>query len=197
MSSSKLFTGRLVQQPSELVVARHAALAIAQDVDGGEVEPIAVVLHQVLQRTRIVVQPHRARIGDAERVEEIGRIEAREQIDTALGRRARQLELAELVAAVRRTNRVVVRHQRVHPVDGHELLGERERDAVVIGRRTRNAAQDVDVLNDGGTRPAGLGSRPCQFARRPVLMTSCGRIAVDHSTVWIFARSAEFTRRAC
>ena len=38
---------------------------------------------------------------------------------------------------------VVVRDQRVHPVDGDELLGQRVRDAVVVGRRARDAADDL------------------------------------------------------
>ena len=33
----------LVQQPAELVVARHAALAVAQDVDRRQIEMLAVV----------------------------------------------------------------------------------------------------------------------------------------------------------
>ena len=111
-----------------------------------EVEPLAVVLHEVLQRSRIVVQPHRAGMGDAERVEQIDGIEARQQLDAPPAGELGQLELAELGAGVRRPDRVVVRHQRVHPVDGDELLGQRKRHAVVIGRRTRNAAEQVVVV---------------------------------------------------
>ena len=66
-------TDALVEEATELVVARHAALAIAQDVHGRDVELLAVVLDQVLEMPRIVVQPQRARVGHAERVEQVRR----------------------------------------------------------------------------------------------------------------------------
>jgi hypothetical protein len=56
----------LVQQPEELVVARHAALTIAKDVDRAQVELLTIVPDQVLQRLRVVVQADGARMGDAE-----------------------------------------------------------------------------------------------------------------------------------
>ena len=51
-----------MQQPAELVVARHAALAVAEDVHRRQVEMLAVVARQVLQVPRVVVQRHRARM---------------------------------------------------------------------------------------------------------------------------------------
>ena len=51
-----------VQQPPELVVARHAALAHAQDVDRGEVDEVAVGAVEVLEEARVVVQRDRARV---------------------------------------------------------------------------------------------------------------------------------------
>ena len=59
-----------VQEPAELVVARHAALADAQDVDRGEVDERAVGLVEVLQEAREVVQRDRARVRGPERVEQ-------------------------------------------------------------------------------------------------------------------------------
>ena len=61
-----------VQQPAELVVARHAALADAQDVDRREVDERAVGAVEVLQEAREVVQRDRARVRRAERVEHVG-----------------------------------------------------------------------------------------------------------------------------
>ena len=52
----------LVQEPAELVVAGHAALPIAEDVHGGQVEMLAVVARQVLQMLRVVVQRDGARV---------------------------------------------------------------------------------------------------------------------------------------
>ena len=45
--------------------------------------------------------------------------------------------------ALERTEAEVVRDQRMHPVDGDELLGERVGDAVVIRRRARDAADHL------------------------------------------------------
>ena len=62
----------LVQQPPELVVARHAALAVAQDVDRRQIEMLPVVTRQVLQMARVVVQRDGARMAGAERIEQVG-----------------------------------------------------------------------------------------------------------------------------
>ena len=106
-----------MQQPAEAVVARHAAFAVAEDVHGGEVEALAVVLHQVLQRLRIVVQADGAGMVDAERIEQIGELESRQEIDAALPRQLGQLGIRQALAGLRRLDREVVRHQRVHAVD--------------------------------------------------------------------------------
>ena len=52
----------LVQQAAELVVARHAALTVAKDVHRRQVEVLAIVAREVLQRPRVVVQRHRTRM---------------------------------------------------------------------------------------------------------------------------------------
>ena len=108
-----------------------------------KVELLAVVLQEVLQRSRIVVQPHRAGIGHAERVEQIGRIEARKELDAPPAGKLGQLELSEFGTGVRRSDCVVIRQKRVHPVDGDEFLRHRKRYPVVIGGRTGNTA-DAD-----------------------------------------------------
>ena len=53
-----------MEQPPELVVARHAPLARAHDVDGGQVEHLAVGAVEVLQAARVVVEGDRSRVGD-------------------------------------------------------------------------------------------------------------------------------------
>jgi hypothetical protein len=60
-----------MQQPAELVVARHAELSRAQDVNGGEVHVLAVGVHEVLQVAREVVELDGARMGAPERVQEV------------------------------------------------------------------------------------------------------------------------------
>ena len=75
----------LVNQPAELVVARHAAFAVAQDLDGREIEAFAVVARQVLQVLRIVVQAHRARVHQPERVELIGDVHLLEHLRAPRG----------------------------------------------------------------------------------------------------------------
>ena len=136
---------RLVQQAAEAVVARHAALAVAEDVDGAEVELLAVVLDQVLQELRVVVQPDGARMMDAERVEQIGDVEAGEELDAAAAGQLGKLGVGETRPGRRRADREVIRHQRVHPVDRDELLGQRERHAVMIGRRAGDPGEQIVV----------------------------------------------------
>ena len=132
-----------VQQPAELVVARHAALARAQDVDRGEVDERSVGPVEVLEEARVVVQRDRARMRRAERVEEVGHrhlVEPLAHVQRAeLGQRA----LLQHRVVGERAEAVVVRDQRVHAVDGDELLGERVRDAVVVGRRAGDAADHL------------------------------------------------------
>ena len=56
--------------------------------------------------------------------------------------------------------RAVVRHQRVHPVDRDELLGERVRRAVVIGLRADDAAEQFVVVEERERPPAVLAGKP-------------------------------------
>ena len=63
-----------------------------------------------------------------------------------------------------------IRHQRVHPVDRDELLGQRKRHAVVIGRRTGNAAEQMSLSSSFGKTFCSLLNAPYQFVRRPVVV---------------------------
>ena len=63
--------GRHVDQLAEPAVTRHAALAIADNVDGREIEQRAVVALEVLQVRWIVMKPQRSGVHDAERVHPI------------------------------------------------------------------------------------------------------------------------------
>ena len=133
---------RLVEQAPELVVARHAALAVAQDVHRGEVEALAGgVLVQVLQVLREVVQPQRAGMRDAERVEQVGAVVLLDHLAARAPRHLRQLARLEQRVVLHRADLEVVRQQRVHAVHRRELLGERVGRRVVIGRRPGNAAE--------------------------------------------------------
>ena len=67
----ELLDPRLAQRLAEVVVAPHAALAVAQDVDRPEVDPVAVQADVVRERLRVVVQRDRAGVRDAERVEQV------------------------------------------------------------------------------------------------------------------------------
>ena len=63
---------RHAQQAPERRVARHAALAVAEDVDGAEVAALAVGRAEVAEEVRVVVVGDGARVVDAERVEGVG-----------------------------------------------------------------------------------------------------------------------------
>jgi hypothetical protein len=60
------------QQPAELAVAGHAALAVAQDVDGAEVAGLAVGGGERAQEGGVVVVGDGAWVVDAEGVEGVG-----------------------------------------------------------------------------------------------------------------------------
>ncbi len=94
---------------------------------------------------RMVVQPDGAGVVDAERVEEIGELELSEELHAAPAEQLGQLRVGQSFARLRRLDGEVVGHQRVHPIDRHELLGQRERHAMVFGRRSGNPRKDVVV----------------------------------------------------
>ena len=151
-----------------------------------------------LQVLREVVQPQRPGMRDAERVEQIVAVELLEDL-AALGgpTSAGSSNWPSDRVVADRADRVVVRHQRVHAVDGDELLGERVRRGVVIGRRAGDAAQQLVVVEAGEHLLQVARAARTSWCCSAVLMTGCGRIAGVHSTVWILAISAALTRRAC
>ena len=98
---------------------------------------VAVRPLELLQEARVVVQRDRAGMRDPERVERVrdaDLVEPRARVQRAeLGERA----LLQHAVVAERAERELVREQRVHPVDGDELLGQRVRHAVVVGRASR------------------------------------------------------------
>ena len=151
-----------VQEPPELVVARHAALTHAQHVDRRQVDERAVGLVEVLQVLREVVQRDRARVHRPERVERVGHRHLRQPFahvqHADLGQRA----LLQQPVVVERAEAEVVGDQRVHAVDGDELLGQLVRHAVQRGRRAGDAADHLvrGAAPDQAVEPAALEPPP-------------------------------------
>ena len=98
----------------------------------------AVVAAEALQEPRVVVQGDRAGVGGAERVEQVG-----DAVSLEHAARPQAGQIEELLPVVRASGRAIERrstvvgHQRVHAVDGDELLGDRVRRGVVVGRASR------------------------------------------------------------
>ena len=137
---------RQVQEPAELVVARHAELAAAQDVGRGQVHgrrrradrSSAGSFGKLCRQTR----PGFMR---AERVEEVRHRGCCPAPRRAPGRRARANVAGSRIVR-RRVDRAeveVVGDQRMHPVDGDELLGQRVRHAVVVPSDAGDAAEHL------------------------------------------------------
>jgi hypothetical protein len=140
-----------MEQTPELVVAWHASLARAHDVDGSKVEQLAVGTVEALETARVVVETDRTRVGDAERVERVGERDLFQALADV--QRVHLLERAPLKHAVvgEGIERVVVGDQRVHPVHADELLGQRVRDAEQLFLRPRDAVEEL------GARTASEG----------------------------------------
>ena len=84
----------------------------------------------------------------------------------------------------------------MHPVDGDELLRQRVRDAVVVGRASRGCRRAPRCRElPSACRAACRGSRTSSRAS-PNFVVGWAMIAGVHSTVWIFAISAAVIRRA-
>ena len=131
------------QQPAELVVAGDAALPGAQDVHGREVNLHAVLAAEPLHEPGMVVQGHGAGMLRGEGVEQVGRTHASQHLARAQTRCVQELDLLDAVRIGDRPHRQVVRRERVHPVDRHELLGDRVRRGVVVRGRAGDAADDL------------------------------------------------------
>src|SRR4030095_6339637 len=104
-------------------IARDATLANAHDVRCGEVDRRSVGSVELLKKARVVVQRDLPRMGDPERVQAIR--------DTKLLQARSRLEHAQLrevipgyeCVVLHGSKRELVRQQRMHPIDGDELLG--------------------------------------------------------------------------
>jgi hypothetical protein len=130
---------------AEVVVARDAALAVAQDVERCQVHQLAVDPPVALERARVVVQRDLARVVDADRVDQVRDVEAVHE-RSRLGRRhLLEPALLDQPAGLVLVEVPVVRDQRVHPVDRDELLGQLEARAVVLLRRAHDPAEDLGV----------------------------------------------------
>ena len=160
--------GQLTQAvlAAKLVEARHAVLAIANEVERGDVDlpggRVEARQLDVLQELRMVVQGQQAQalaahaeppIGQAAGVHGIGRLafeglDHRDLFDDLVG----VLHLAVLDQ---------VGHQRVQAVDGDELLGEIEGRAEVV-----HAAVDVVGIGDVVVRRRCCRGRRCRGRRR-------------------------------
>ncbi len=145
---------------AEFVEARHAVLAVADDVERRHVddgvEPRAEV--EVLQELRMIAQfqqaeplaPDRQRpVGEAARAHGAGRLAAEGVDDRDV--------LDDLVGIGQLAVLDHVRHQRMQPVDRDELLGEVERRAEMVGAvvdagRVGAVAGGADNAGAGGKR---------------------------------------------
>ena len=98
----------------------------------------------------------------------------------------------EQASGRQRAEREVVRHQRVHAVDGDELLGERIRRRVMVGLRSDDAAEELVVVEELEHVLQVLAGEPGPVhVHRHLDRSGCGTMAGVHSTVWILAISAE------
>ncbi len=107
------------------------------EVDDGSVGPL-----ELLQEARVVVERDRARMSDAERVERVDEADLVQPVARVERSELAERPLLEHLVGVDRPEREVVGQQRVHPVDGDELLGQRVGNAVMVGGRAGDAAED-------------------------------------------------------
>ena len=135
---------RHVEEAAEGIVARNAALAVAQNVDGAHVEVLAVGGVQVAQEVGGVVDGDGARVVDAEGVEDVGEGET-----GVLHRLARVREgdvMHGQCGPVRAVLDVeegdVVRDQGVEAIHGDEFFGQRVWHAVLVGFGAGDPAED-------------------------------------------------------
>ena len=84
----------------------------------------------------------------------------------------------------------------MHPVDGDELLGQRERHTVVLGRRAGDAADHLAAAEPAEQLVQPLAGQPAPVGAHPHLVVGWAMTAGVHSTVWIFAISAALISRA-
>ena len=173
-----------MHQAAELVVAGYAALAVPEDVDRRQVQVLAVVPRQVLEVPRIVVQRDRTRVARAERVEQVRHRQPLGDGGRPPSGDLVELPLLEQPAGHGGMERVIVRHQRMHAIDGDELLGQRIRRGVMIRLRADDATEQLAVVEEcSASSSRSSPTRPDQFTFIASLMIGCGTIAGVHSTV--------------
>jgi hypothetical protein len=124
-----------VEELTKLLVAGNAALPDAHDVHRGEVDrPRSVGALEVLEELRVVVQRDQPRMSAAERVQAGGHTELEQHLTRVERSQLGKVTRVHRLTVLEREERELVRQERVHPVDRHELLGQRVGDAVVVGR---------------------------------------------------------------
>ena len=127
VSSSKVADRAQVQEPRNVVVAGHAELARAQDVSRRQILQPAVGPLELLQPAGKLCSVSCAGVGNAERVEEVSHRDVSDHGPRrAAGRDPVEVLFHHRPVVVRGARKhVVVRQERVHAVDGDELLGQR------------------------------------------------------------------------
>ena len=117
----------------------------------------------LLQRPRVVVQRDRAGVRDAERVERRSRARsARSSSSVVVPWMSRNGAVARALAGPVVEEAVVVGDQRVQPVDGDEVLGQRVGHAVVVRHGLRDADSSACVSSSQMPEPGQpvVGRRP-------------------------------------
>ena len=133
----------------KLVIARHAVLSGAQNIDGPEVDQRISRHAQFLHELWIVVQHERARVLRPEGVEQIGHANPFGERGGAClaGRRQRRPFDRRVVPVAPQIERL--RQQRVQPIDLDELLCQAEGRAVFLDWIAHDTAElwitDVDL----------------------------------------------------
>ena len=171
----------LVQEPAELVVAGHAAFPISEDVYGGQVEMFSVIATEILQMLRVVVQRDGAGVAASERIEQVGHAYPVHDTGRLFAGQLGQLDLFNEGIGFERPNHHLIGDERMHPVHGDELFGERVRSGVVIVFGSDDAAENFVVVQErqdflqfiaGQAVPVrvhrDLGHRVRQDGRRPL-----------------------------
>ena len=135
---------RLVQGGAEIVVARHPPTASPHQVGDRHIDDLAVAL-ELRQRIGEIVQGDGARIGHAERIHDILQPLLAHEVVGLSALDVEERPVTEFLPGGAVVEAVVVRDQRMHPVDGDEILGQAIRGAGMIRRGLRNPRQGVAV----------------------------------------------------
>src|SRR5215208_143894 len=162
-----------VQQSTKLVVAGHAELPTAEYVGSCEVLRCTIRSLEVPEAPRVVVQGDCARVSRAKRVEQVLHSYLVHQFHGLPLRHSGELPLLQHLIARNGPEGIVVGDERVHPVDRHELLGQRIGYAEVVRLPTNDAADHL-VVADTSNQP--LDGLPCQSPPVRVQAATCGGV---------------------